>query len=107
MRRPEEEDAAAPVRAVWKASTLDEDGPVGESPDIRERVVVSPALGVFRPAPPPDPHDPEPSLIRAGTLLGWVDDEEVRSPFSGQLMGLLVPPGMRIGAGEPVAWLRT
>jgi biotin carboxyl carrier protein len=106
VRRPEE-GAAPLVRAAWKASTPDEDGPVGESLDIRERVVVSPALGVFRPAPPPDPHTSEPGLIQAGALLGWVDDEEVRSPFSGQLMGMLVPPGMRIGAGEPVAWLRT
>jgi hypothetical protein len=33
---------------------LDSDYPLGEDPGIRERVVVSPALGVFEPAQPTD-----------------------------------------------------
>lgn len=86
---------------------IDPDYPLGEDPGIRERVVVSPALGVFEPAPPGDLPAEDYDLVRAGMVVGWVDGQEVRSPFTGRFMGLLAPPGSWVVEGEPVAWLRT
>jgi [acyl-carrier-protein] S-malonyltransferase len=93
--------------AAWEVPLDDADLGSGEDPDIRVRVVVSPTLGVFRPAPPPDCSANGDDLVEIGTILGWVDDQEVRSPFTGRYMGLLALPGSRIEGGEPVAWLRT
>lgn len=86
---------------------IDPDYPLGEDPSIRERVVVSPALGVFEPAPPVNPLGDDHDLVRVGMVVGWVDGQEVRSPFTGRFMGLLAPPGSWVVEGEPVAWLRT
>ncbi|HUY86120.1 MAG TPA: ACP S-malonyltransferase [Acidimicrobiales bacterium] len=44
--------------------------------------------------------------INTGDLLGNVSGVEVRTQFSGSLMGLLVLSGERVAAGQPVAWLR-
>ncbi len=91
--------------AGWDALAIDADAALGEDPAIAERVVVSPALGVFQPAPSRDlPLDE--GIVRAGALLGWVDGQEVRSPFSGRFMGMLAFPGGPVVKGEPVAWLR-
>ena len=52
---------------------------------MTERVVVSPAAGLFEPAPDLDRGRP----VEAGDLLGTVGDAEVRSPFSGRIEGVL------------------
>jgi [acyl-carrier-protein] S-malonyltransferase len=75
----------------------------GEHLFATERIVVSPAAGVFAPA----------ADVAAGTdvvpgsVLGTVGEHEVRSPFAGQLMGMLAVQGERVATSQPIAWLRT
>ena len=45
--------------------------------------------------------------VQAGDLLGRVGEHEVRSRFSGWIMGLLAHHGERVTSRQPVAWLRT
>ncbi len=66
-------------------------------------MVISPGPGVFEPtgdAPATE------ATVEVGTLLGSVAGHEVRSPFSGWLMGMLAQPGERVQTGQPIAWLR-
>lgn len=77
-------------------------GDEGEGLHISERLVVSPAAGVFAPAEGFAPGTP----LAAGDLVGWVGDEEVRSPFSGEVMGTLAVDGERVSISQPIAWLR-
>jgi [acyl-carrier-protein] S-malonyltransferase len=44
--------------------------------------------------------------IEIGDLVGLVSGTEVRSPFAGDLMGVLAHPGERVQPGQPIAWLR-
>lgn len=79
-------------------------GPLeGEALFTTERLVVSPAVGVFQPT--------EDQLLGAGVpagqLLGHVGDTEVRSPWAGVIMGFLAVAGERVTASQPIAWLRT
>ena len=93
--------------------------PVGERYVMTERLVVAPATGPFTPAPDclaavpslansdRDASDPLPVIpIRVGDLVGWAGAAEIRSAFAGTLEGILVLPGERVVAGQPVAWLR-
>jgi len=75
----------------------------GEHLFMTERVVVSPAAGLFEPVPELDAG----RTINAGDLLGTVGDAEVRSPFSGRLEGVLAHLGERVMSRQPIAWLRT
>jgi [acyl-carrier-protein] S-malonyltransferase len=68
-----------------------------------ERLVVSPATGVFAPRPGLAIGVP----IAAGELVGTVGREEVRSPFAGSLQGMLAFAGERVTTSQPIAWLRT
>ncbi|MBI2704095.1 MAG: ACP S-malonyltransferase [Actinobacteria bacterium] len=75
----------------------------GEHLFAAERVVVSPAAGVF---------DPDPSLeagtpLHVGHVLGRVGDQDVRSPFTGTVAGVLALAGERVSSSQPIAWLRT
>jgi [acyl-carrier-protein] S-malonyltransferase len=75
----------------------------GEHLYVSERLVISPAAGIFQPA------TDSPAIegpLEVGTLLGTVGTTEVRSPFAGQLMGVLTHPGERVQTGQPIAWLR-
>lgn len=75
----------------------------GEHLYVHERLVVSPAAGVFI----PDPEAPSEGLrVEVGGLLGRVGGVEVRSAFSGLLQGMLAVDGERVMTGEPIAWLR-
>ena len=91
----------------------------GEHLYTSERVVISPAAGVFEPlaglaAPGPgglaaDGSDAPPidgAPVAVGDLLGTVGSAEVRTPFAGMVVGFLAHPGERVAAGEPIAWLR-
>jgi [acyl-carrier-protein] S-malonyltransferase len=71
----------------------------GEHLFAAERLVVSPAAGVFTPAA--DVH------IERGRVVGHVAGHEVRSPFRGTVKGLLAVAGERLTRSQPVAWLRT
>jgi [acyl-carrier-protein] S-malonyltransferase len=96
------------------------DGHQGERLYVSERLVISPCAGIFElstegsapasPGPDPRPLNPSPGvagrLIQIGDLLGFVSGTEVRSPFAGELMGLLAHPGERVQTGQPIAWLR-
>lgn len=68
-----------------------------------ERLVVSPAAGLFTPIAGLGAG----SRIEVGTVLGSVADHEVRSPFAGVLESYIAVDGERITARQPVAWLRT
>ena len=68
-----------------------------------ERLVVSPAAGVFTPLG--DVSDG--TLIAVGTVLGHVGDSEVRSPFAGVLQSYIAVEGERVTMRQPIAWLRT
>jgi [acyl-carrier-protein] S-malonyltransferase len=75
----------------------------GEHLFATERMVVSPAAGLFLPT-----HGlGEGASIQVGELLGLVNGMEVRSPFSGVLQSYLAMEGERITLRQPVAWLRT
>jgi len=91
----------------------------GEHLYTSERVVISPAAGVFEPvadlaAPGPGGLAPDGSdapgsdgaPVTVGDLLGMVGTAEVRTPFAGTVVGFLAHPGERVAAGEPIAWLR-
>jgi [acyl-carrier-protein] S-malonyltransferase len=75
----------------------------GEHLFATERMVVSPAAGVFAPAVGLAPG----FVLTPGTVLGTVGDQEVRSPFAGTLVGVLAVEGERVTTSQPIAWLRT
>ncbi|HMC80135.1 MAG TPA: hypothetical protein VKO35_06260 [Acidimicrobiia bacterium] len=94
----------------------------GEVLAVPERVIVAPAVGVFRPlgetdvdlteagtAIPGDTPVP-PGFIAAGQAIGVVEgpgsSTPVRSPFGGFLVAMLARRGERVREGQPVAWLR-
>lgn len=76
----------------------------GEHLYVSERMVVSPATGLY--APPEEGLPATGEAVVVGQLLGTVGSAEVRSPFAGTLQGLLAVSGERVGEGQPVAWLR-
>ena len=75
----------------------------GEDLMVLERVVVAPALGVFRSVDTG-------TVVREGDPVGVVVGSGVEHPvlsrFDGYLMGVLAHEGERVREGEPVAWLR-
>ena len=74
----------------------------GEHLFVAERVVVSPAAGIFTPA------DLGPGAsIAVGTVLGHVGEHEVRSPFQGALQNYIAVDTERVTSRQPIAWLRT
>jgi [acyl-carrier-protein] S-malonyltransferase len=75
----------------------------GEHLFASERLVVSPAAGVFSLSG--DIHDG--SHIQVGAVLGNVGDVEVRSAFAGVLQSYIAVEGERVTLRQPIAWLRT
>jgi [acyl-carrier-protein] S-malonyltransferase len=75
----------------------------GEHLFASERLVVSPAAGVFTPAP----ELTDGTTIEVGTVLGHVGEHEVRSPFAGTLQSYIAVDTERVTARQPIAWLRT
>ncbi len=84
-------DAAAPV------SELE-----GEHLFAVERLVVSPAAGVFTPR-----SFESGALIDVGTVIGHVGEHEVRSPFRGVLQSFIAVDTERVMSRQPIAWLRS
>jgi [acyl-carrier-protein] S-malonyltransferase len=68
-----------------------------------ERLVVSPAAGVFAPVDGIG----DGTHIAVGTVLGHIGDAEVRSPFAGVLQSYIAVAGERVTSRQPIAWLRT
>jgi len=75
----------------------------GEHLFATERMVVSPAAGVFTPAPGVGSG----FELSPGCVLGTVGDHEVRSPFHGTLVNMLAVEGERVTPSQPIAWLRS
>jgi len=67
-----------------------------------ERMIVSPAAGVFSRAE----EIADNAHIEIGAVLGHVGGEEVRSPFAGMLQNYIAVQGERLAPRQPVAWLR-
>ena len=85
----------------------------GEVLAVPERVIVAPAVGVFRPLGDADVDLTETAnvtLVTAGQAIGVIEgpgsSTPVRSPFGGFLVGMLARRGERVREGQPVAWLR-
>ena len=75
----------------------------GEHLFAHERLVVSPAAGLFTPI-----NDlADGSRLTVGDVLGHVGDAEVRSPFAGVLQSYIAVDGERVTMRQPIAWLRT
>lgn len=68
-----------------------------------ERLVVSPAAGIFTPVADMG----EGSAIVVGTVVGHVGEVEVRSPFAGVLQSFIALDTERVTNRQPIAWLRT
>ena len=75
----------------------------GEHLFATERLVVSPAAGLFTPDGALGPG----SRIEVGTAIGRVGDAEVRSAFDGILQAYIAVDGERVTLRQPIAWLRT
>ncbi len=67
-----------------------------------ERLIVSPAAGVFTPL-----KIPTLSPILVGQVIGHVGEHEVRSAFDGLLQAYIAVDGERVTSRQPIAWLRT
>ncbi len=76
----------------------------GEQLQVCERVIVSPAAGVFMAA------GDVPDQIEAGTPLGTLEARgrsvTVVSPFRGRLGAMVATTGERLQPHQRVAWLR-
>jgi biotin carboxyl carrier protein len=79
----------------------------GEALTVSERMIVAPAVGVFRPLTAVAAEGDD---VTQGQPIGVVEGPgtatPVRSPFAGRLAGILAHPGERLREGQPVAWLR-
>ncbi|MGH9023685.1 MAG: biotin/lipoyl-containing protein [Acidimicrobiia bacterium] len=80
----------------------------GECLLVPERVIVAPAVGIFRPADTVGEAPGE--AISEGQAIGVVEgpgsSTPVRSPFRGHLMGMMAGAGDRVREGQALAWLR-
>ncbi len=74
----------------------------GERLFAHERLIVSPANGVFEPSSALQLGEE----IERGQFVGSVGETDVRSPFAGDLQGLLALTGERVTLSQPLAWLR-
>jgi [acyl-carrier-protein] S-malonyltransferase len=94
-------DLDAIVEVATSARSIDHHE--GEHLFSADRLVVSPAAGLFVPAA----DVAEGQHIERGRIVGHVAGHEVRSPFRGTVKGLLAVTGERLTRSQPVAWLRT
>ena len=101
---PEDLDALVEWVDAGVAARPARDGKVeGEHLFAVERLVVSPAAGLFTPSPDVAAGD----AIDVGTVLGHVGEHEVRSPFHGQLQSFIAVDTERVTLRQPIAWLRS
>ena len=77
-------------------------------PDIRERIVVAPAVGRFRPLPP-EIFASEGEWVEVGQALAEITINDVSipviSPFRGWVMGMLALSGQPVIEGEALFWV--
>ena len=81
----------------------------GEQLSVLERIIIAPCSGQFRPAPP-RVVTAEGEIVERGQVVGTIELSgstcEVRSPFTGFVMGTLAWEGDRVREGQPLVWLR-
>lgn len=75
----------------------------GEHLFATERLIVSPAAGVFTPSG----GLVDGSHIEVGHVIGHVNGQEVRSSFTGTFQAYIGLEGERVTVRQPMAWLRT
>ena len=97
------EDLDKLLEWVGAATTTGPQQQEGEHLFAVERLVVSPAAGIFTPIGGLG----EGSTIDVGTVVGHVADVEVRSPFAGVLQSFIALDTERVTTRQPIAWLRT
>lgn len=68
-----------------------------------ERLIVSPAAGIFVPRSDVRPGD----RVEVGQSIGTVGDTEVISAFAGSIQAFIAVEGERTTNRQPIAWLRT
>jgi hypothetical protein len=76
----------------------------GETIEVAERIIVSPAVGVYEPLAGA-------GRVEAGDVIGHVSvagqgPVPVRSPFRGQLIEMVACHGERVQHRQRIAWLR-
>jgi [acyl-carrier-protein] S-malonyltransferase len=91
-------DALAPTATLPPGSAHE-----GEHLFAVERMVVSPAAGVFSRINAVTNN----TVIEVGQIVGHVGETEVRSPFAGVVQNFIAVEGERVTAHQPIAWLRT
>ncbi|MEO8363294.1 MAG: ACP S-malonyltransferase [Ilumatobacteraceae bacterium] len=91
------------VGTVNPAASVVPDAHEGEHLFAVERLVVSPAAGLFKPTGTLS----DGVTIEVGDVLGHVAEHEVRSPFAGILQSYIAVDGERVTSRQPIAWLRT
>lgn len=101
VTQPSDMDKFLSALAAMPSSAALELG--GENLYVTERLIVSPCAGVFQPS---DQMKPD-QVLTVGDVVGWVAEEEIRSPFAGTVMGVMAAPGERVTARQSIAWLRT
>lgn len=114
---PDERSSGAGHGSVSGQKSPDSENPgsffpddvVGEGVAIQEKLVVSPCAGRFHAGPKRDRSVGE--FVLEGQEVGRIlssnrEELVVRTPFSGWIMGYLVPEGSPVREAEPVAWLR-
>jgi [acyl-carrier-protein] S-malonyltransferase len=84
------------------APTTDATAIEGEHLFAVERLVVSPAAGIFTPS-----HHEAGHMVDVGDIIGYVAEHEVRSPFRGVLQSFIAVDTERVTSRQPIAWLRS
>jgi [acyl-carrier-protein] S-malonyltransferase len=102
---PDDLDALIEWMNVFSSSSTPLATPTHEGEHLFaiERLVVSPAAGVFTKMQAIANN----TAIEVGLVLGHVGDTEVRSPFAGMLQNFIAVDGERVTAHQPIAWLRS
>jgi biotin carboxyl carrier protein len=78
----------------------------GETLAVPDRLVVAPGVGRFHPTIDARRARHVRRGEQIGVLEGPRSEVVVRSPFAGEVMGLLAWDGERVRSGEPLLWLR-
>lgn len=88
----------------WIGATTSMPAPTieGEHLFAVERLVVSPAAGIFTPTDVADG-----TSIDVGAVIGHVGEHEIRSPFAGVLQSYIAVASERVTPRQPIAWLRS